>query len=322
MNGLCVEIPHWLARLRDERIDSLVYGAARDIDTVALVLGIDPHYLSIQVRVHIPFFGIEEQKDEIGMIRLILQRLRSRLASFETIYAAHRKLNGIESLRNGPARIEHRGTGLFIVRENGEQIDARFGVVAESVGVSIQRDLHYIHRERSDTLFHLGIFHHGYDAPISYVAFSRLDRDYILRAMKSAFPNLTSESPNVAVMTRAFGYSPLPKNVMGKMFDLACIHLREAGFQYVVTAVNPFLGFRGSSFTGASFQVFATSPMRYLYDSAGGYMNRRGVSPAIHQRYPTPPILWTIRGLGRRDRGVLNRGATVYTISDEEYNAG
>jgi hypothetical protein len=322
MNAVRVDIPHWIATLRDPNVDSIVYGAASDIDTVALVLGIDPHYLSIQVRVHIPFFDVGEQRKGIGMIRVILQRLREKLHSFETIYVAHRKLNGIENIRQGPARIEHRGADLFIVCENGDELRARFGVVPADLGIAIQRDLHYIHHERHDTLFHFGIFHSSNPAPISYAAFSRLDRAYIYTALTKSMPKLKSDASEVAVMTRAFGYSPLPKNVMSILFDLACIQLREAGFRYVVTAINPFLGFRGSSFTGASFQVFATSPMKYLYDSSGGYLSRRGIGSTIAQRYPTPPILWTVKGLSRRDRPALNGDRSVYNVSNEEYSAG
>jgi hypothetical protein len=318
-----------IGSLRDSLVDEMVYGSASDIDTVAVVLGIDPNYLSVQVRLQIPFFSIEELRDvkALALIRNILRKLRSSLAGFEEFYAEHRRQNGIDLLpisskvvsREGRPHIEGNDTCFPI---NISSVDA-------AVGFEIQEHLHYIHKARADTAVHLGVLLDQRTYPICYCALSRCDRTYQVEALSAALGEQLS-TDDVVVMTRAFGFTPLPKNLMSKLFDAVSGAVVKSGVRarYVITALNPFLGFHGSIFLGASYVPFATSPMIYKYSEGGLYRNRRAAGQTtVRQRYATPPILWLARavGYGRPQTNAQKRLEAIthyYEISEREYLAG
>lgn len=200
----------------------------------------------------------------------------------------------------------------------------RLSEVDDVTGLDIQKRMHYIHSERNDTLLHLGLLLDGFDHPLCYAAFSRLDRRYLFDALAHAGVTEELPQPEVAVMTRAFGYNPLPKNAMSKLFEKSAGVLRDSGFHFVITALNPFLGFKGSVFSGSSFIPFATSPMKYWYNGDGMYHNRRtaGQNP-IAQKYSTPPIVWMVRALDRRNQRRLESSLrTVVDIGARSYAKG
>jgi hypothetical protein len=124
-------------------------------------------------------------------------------------------------------------------------------------------------------------------------------------------------------MTRAYGYPPLPKNAMSKLFDQAAKTVAsETDARFIITALNPFLGFKGSIFLGSSYHPFATSPMEYRYSDQGLYVNRRSGAQVKTQRYQTPPILWLARGLHRRDNVMIETSDKMVDIGRSDYGHG
>mgnify|MGYP001585936493 CR=1 FL=1 len=152
--------------LRDSRVDYLTSTYASDIDTVARVLGIDPSYLSVQVRIILPFYSYNQihlmsPTSEIYLIREVLAKLRKSLESFETKYLHHRLNNGIDKL---PADLKiFDKADILTVRNNEVSYGIRFGLVDESIGFDIQDSLHYIHKRRKDTKFHFGLLRYSLD---------------------------------------------------------------------------------------------------------------------------------------------------------------
>jgi hypothetical protein len=306
-------------------VDEMIGRCTSDIDTVADVLEIDRNYLSVQVRLHIPHYPSDEIREctDASIVRQVLKRLRESLDSFGEYNQAHRELNGIDSLPEG-CRVQGRAE-LSICQAQEFVRAAKFGDVPASVGLGIQERLHYIHKAREDTSHHTGLFLEGYSEPICYAAFSSLDRQYLINGLnaKGLLDCLGIAKEQVAVMTRAFGFSPLPANAMSKLFDRSCALLRQDGFRLLVTAVNPYLSFRGSIFSGSSFVPFATSPMRYWYSDTGHYLNRRSSESALPQRCDTPPILWLVRGLDTKlHKAVEKLDMPLYNVEAEEYANG
>jgi hypothetical protein len=229
-------------------------------------------------------------------------------------------MNLIDSIPPG-AKLVGKTDDLRFSAGDQSIVPVRFGDVTPAHGVEIQERIHYIHKARKDTAFHLGLFASDGDFPICYCAVSLCDREY-QRSALSRYLGKDVLMGDVAVLTRAYGYSPLPKNSMSKMFDLTARKVREiTGRRYLITALNPFLGFRGSVFLGSSFRVFATSPMSYNYDIEGLYSNRRNAAASLPQNYPTPPILWLARPIAR---GVDELSLTdpIVPITAEEYAGG
>ncbi len=313
-------------KYRDKQIDNVVYSHASDIDTVAHVLGIDSNYLSSQVRLHIPWYSEKDLNEKNGLItiREILSHLKSDLSEFNVNYMVHRKLNGIDSIA-GNAQVLKKGENIWIEDSSQKKPQLYFSDIPATFGLEIQKSMHYIHHAREDTIFHFGLVLEKYVAPLCYAAFSELDRKYLIDALNHFLPTTCTTPKKVMVMTRAFGYNPLPKNMMSTLFSCSSKRLKENGYDYIITALNPFLGFRGSIFLGASYFPFATSPMRYIYDRYGSYINRRSAtSNVIEQNYTTPPILWLVHPLKRRDLNILENWEdyVLYDISRAEYLNG
>lgn len=313
--------------LRDEEVDAWIADASSDIDTVAFVLGVDPQYLRVQVILHIPFYTREELQTQGSkvVVRSILSRLRSELDDFSSIAKVHRQLNGADLVRPGAVLRSPRAE-LSADRTDAAPSPVTFEAVPSAFANSIQQDIHYIHSVRLDTILHAGLRFTDHPAPFAYVAFSELDRNYLKRALAVSMQEVGDVSDSrIAVMTRAFGYSPTPKNAMSKLFDLSSRRLQELGYAWIITAINPFLGFKGSIFSGASYLPFATSPMRYKYTLEGSYVTRRRSPNAEkqEQKLETPPIVWLARPLGRPlGRRLEKANISLYNISNEEYRAG
>lgn len=296
-----------------------------DIDSVAYVLNVDPHYLSAQVRLHIPYYSEQdlESTPSIVIVRRILQNIKSALERLSAVHTVHRELNGANLVAPGSVLTSSLGA-LTAERTDDGAATVAFGEVPASFGMSLQEHIHYIHSARLDTEFQFGLRFADHAAPFCYAAFSALDRAYLLHALRSAVGGaFGDELTKVAVMTRAYGYTPTPKNAMSKLFDLSARALQAAGYNWIITAINPFLGFKGSIFAGASYFPFATSPMKYRYTARGGYSTRRGAIPTYEQRMITPPILWLARPLGRQQTRRLQKGEVLmYNVTDAEYAGG
>ena len=319
--------------LKDERVDYLTATYASDIDTVAKVLGIDKSYLSVQTRILLPFYKAEQihnnnQQGEIELIREVLSKLRKSLGKFEETYLHHRKANGIDTL---PCDLKVIDKGGKIRIENKEiVIPIFFGLVDENIGFDIQDNLHYIHKRRNDTVFHFGLFLENYLYPICYCSVSRCDRKYQIDSLAKVV-NEDILLDEVYVITRAFGFSPLPHNMMSKLFDNVARYIKEKHQhdklsslpKYIITALNPFLGFNGGIFLGSSFTSYATSPMEYRYNQDGLYLNRKSlVGEIFYQSYITPPILWLARPLTRKSGKRIEAIKYYYQINADEYGNG
>lgn len=323
---MCAALSDITNSLHGNNIEDWLSSADSDISTVAYVLGVDPHYLAVQVRLHLPYYDINEvsEKGSLTVIREILQKIKDQLSNVANIQALHGSLNGVAEFGVG-ATVKAPGNRIIVSDSEMVQKDIFWGTVPSHFGNIIQRDLHYIHSIRKDTFLHAGLFLETYSAPFCYASFSDLDREYLISALRAATRNIDlGTNLKIAVMTRAYGYVPNPKNAMSKLFDLSGKELASRGYDLVVTALNPFLGFQGSVFGGASFASFATSPMKYWYDKDGNYITRRnGDIKSCSQRMKTPPILWLVKPLSKRLRRKLEGTALgVYHISDDEYARG
>lgn len=312
--------------LRDTYIDSVIYAHASDINKLAESFDVDSNYLSSLVRLHIPLYSKDEIVQQHGLIVIqkILYSLRKELSELNYYCNIHKSLNGIAILGE-KARIKRCNKSMWIEDSTHARPNIIFCEVSESLGNEIQNKLHYIHNARKDTIFHLGLCIEGFAAPLCYAAFSILDRKYLKDALNFCLPETCSKPNKVAVMTRAFGYNPLPSNMMSTLFSCCSEKLKKEGFDYIITAINPFLGFKGSIFLGSSYFAFATSPMKYFYNSSGLYLNRRtSLTDIICQNYSTPPIVWLVHPLSAKDMRYFELGEldVIYHISKKEYING
>lgn len=306
--------------LRDPFIDALVQSADEEIKKIAKQRNTDPRSVEIQVRLHIPSLPeeIRDAPPDPEIVRPILSRIEPRLPDFAQITSRFRRESGIDDLP--PESYVVGGAQTYVTsKATTQRIPVRFGEVDPVIGFDIQKHFHYIHGPREDTMGHFGLFLPGYIRPYCYAALSVCDREYQRAALRTVLPNIENEK--ILIMTRSYGFSPLPQNNMGKLFKFISDHYSATKeYDAIITAVNPLLGFTASTFLGSGYIPFATSPIQYYYNENGIYLSRRQAgATSIRQKMATPPILWLARGLTGEIQRTLDGIQTLHNVSKQQY---
>jgi len=296
--------------------------------------GIVGNSLKVQLIFHL-YKHSESDLIQDGSVNLDLveDEIRFLLGSMETNIAQYNQCLEMTLPSQGESKVVKRGGLLF---EHGiSEREIHFGEVDPGLGDLIQEKFHYIGHPRSDTLFHFGLFREGAEVPFAYVAFSELDRDYLLDVpYLENFPN-----KRVLVKTRAFGFDKCPKNSMSLLYSQAANYFnREGLYNLVVTAINQNLLFTARSFLGASYFPFATSPLEFQYLD-GFYVTRRQVKTELgtdnvddlinNPRYQVAnlkpsPIIWFLKGIRKFERKKIEvdfkKGELpLFVVSKENY---
>ncbi len=278
-------------------------------------------YISVFIRLHLPYYSADMIENTPNYVFLDLKnKLSNKLNSFSTFY--NKTICNVSKFDKSQSKIKGKSQ-LICSIANKEDIKITFEKVNEKIGKFIQEEFHYIGKFRKDTLNHFGLFASDDSIPFCYASISELDRDYILKALKSIGLNIKKNE--ILVMTRAFGFDSIPHNSMSKLFDRIASYYKNSTYKIIVTALNPLLGFKGSIFYGSSYFKFATSPMKYYYDENGIYLNRKSAikSQNIHiQKLKTPNIFWLARGLTRKISHYLENNEIIYNIKSKEYENG
>jgi hypothetical protein len=202
-------------------------------------------------------------------------------------------------------------------------VPVRFGIVHGYIADEVNNRLHYIRSARNDSVANFGLFIDRAETPYARVSFSQCKRGYQVDALNQA-TGLSLEPEQVLSMTRAFTFNNAPKNSMSKLFLQAHNQLKQEfpGIRAVVTALNPYTGFDGGIFTGASYTPYALSPMEYWYDAQAYYVPR---SKGVYlQRTATPPIIWLAHGMDKSAARAIDRLAigNIKQITLDEYQKG
>ncbi|CAC9555014.1 hypothetical protein [uncultured Gammaproteobacteria bacterium] len=244
--------------------------------------------------------------------------MEKSLKNFSECYQRHRKQNGIDLLQGETKLIGNEPFKIFD-KNNNCVAKLNFKEVSKEIGLEIQDKLHYIHSARQDTKHHFGLFIEGKDYPICYAALSEDIREYQIYGLESINKINTT---NTIVMTRAFGFSKLPKNTMSKFFQRIKKEISSnTNNLVIVTALNPLLGFKGSIFLGASYIPYMLSPLKYHYDQNGCYLTRRALKDrVVEQQIKTPPIVWLARGLKTFVQKGLESNNNMKLISKNDYD--
>lgn len=212
---------------------------------------------------------------------------------------------------------------MVFIHDESSTIPVSFREVPGYTADEINNRLHYMRSTRNDTIANYGLYIDNSETPYANVSFSKCTRSYQVDALNQT-TGLHLMPEQVLSMTRAFTFNNAPKNSMSKLFHQAHrrIRLEFPEVKAIVTALNPYTGFEGGIFTGASYTPYAFSPMEYWYDDRGYYVPRsKGVQL---QKTETPPIIWLARGMDQitaksiEDISVEN----IKSISADEYRKG
>lgn len=260
-------------------IEMLVGQLADKILELEQKLNLPDGYLKTALALHLPQYPLDtlclKGPDGLKARRQFLDQRSEQLAKviYDKIHSLPCKLKKMALLPRRTSKITHHSKEIIEVDECGQGRSVYFTRVDPDVGELIQHKLHYIGCPRDDTIFHFGLFRDRDEFPFAYAAFSILDRKYVHN-------NLPFELPmnNLLVLTRSFNINNSPENAMSLLYS-QCRQFFKTNFDVlrfyaVLTAVNPNMFFKATSFRGCWFFPFATIPFEPLY-YRGHYITRK-----------------------------------------------
>ena len=310
------------ARLRDEDIDTLIEHSVESIQTEASASGVSPRDVEIQLRLHLPMYSRPDIQSprNASLIRELTSLLRPRLHDLK-----NSQLNAIaESGLPNPDDLSHRsivcrrGRELTLLHPAGTRQACVVTHPSSDVGQFIEHNLHYLQSPRSDGLFRFGLVCVGRAFPMIYTAFNHCDRDYILSALRKVLPKVRRS--DVIILSRIYAVPGVPINAFSSLLKRASMVLRERGFKYIVTALNPMLGFGGSSLFASGFRPFAIAPLHYTYSAQRLYVTRRRDDASLGRLLDTPGNLLLLRPMRHESIERSPDAKTLIRISESDYS--
>ncbi|MEV4455564.1 hypothetical protein [Microbispora sp. NPDC049633] len=305
--------------LRDPDVETFVGVMGTRIRADAETVGVDLRTLEIQVRLHLPrlsrtaIAGWSPDKvyEEIRL-QAVVRAAQVRQSAEDAAYQAHASV-----LLN----VDKAHRDLSLSFTDGYRTCLRFADVRPSVGHLVQSRLHYLHSERADTVAQSGLFLPGATMPLTYVAFSRCDRQYVLDALTGH--GLEVSPDRITVLTRMHGLAGIPANLMSLTIARAVRQIRaENAGDYVITAYNPMLGFAGTAFLASGFTPIALSPVAYRYDDKGLFQTRRISGDSVPQLLDTPDnVLMALGITAAAKRSVAGIGDLI-RVSHRTHSGG
>ena len=302
------------AQWHDPDVERVVASNQARIRATAARHGLEPRLVEIQARLHLPRFPRDDLADAATAERLVatvLDDLDPRFARTAELEARTRSAAGLDRIGPG-SRVVRRQ----VIPVDGAPVPVAVRPVEEAVGWFYQERLHYLHCRRGDTARHWGLFVGDAVAPIAYLAFSVCDRAYVVTALRRA--GITARMPRVMVLTRAYALPPAPRNAMSHLMAAAIRECAGLPHDFVVTALNPMLGFDGATFRSVGFRPFATVPKAYLYDKDGIYCTRRTDQAKTVQKLDTPPNLLLVRNVDPRSASLVLSNIHIVPVVEYE----
>ena len=176
--------------------------------------------------------------------------------------------------------------------------------VAPSMGQYFQSRLHYLLSPRADNYFEAGLFQDGATWPLLYLGFSTCDRPDLLSAIN--YSNHRQGFP--LVLSRTVGVSDLPANAFSYTLRRALRLIRDGDYpvSHLITAINPFVGFTGTSVVAAGLRPVASRRVRYRYDTRGHFTAARLASTdSVSCRRRVPPNMILARFFDHPNRNEI-----------------
>jgi len=279
------------------------------------------NFIIQQTLLHLPAYS---EYDIRSRGEIIKNDIGKKLSALSTDYMSHYRYlsvrSGIDDLTSG---LSLKGRNNVYIDDCGVVTPISYDHVKSKYAKEIQESLHYIRKAREDGVLHYGLYLPDKEVPYATVSFSICKRGYQVDALNRLIGEDLKPS-QVLSMTRAFAFDGAPRNSMSKLFYLSHEYIKRVfpDCRAIVTALNPYLQFSGSVFSGSSYAPYALSPMEYWYNKEGFYVPRS--EGLYRQRSTTPPIVWLVHGLNPEIAVSIENldVKDVINITSEEYGNG
>lgn len=284
-------------------------------------LGIMAKYITTQALLHLPYYDqdiIQNSQEDL------LKELDEKVMLLGEDYAdTYNRLYANTDLFLTGTGSRLKGRHDLTIHDEATSIPVNFSDVPIYVADEINNRLHYIRSTRNDNIANFGLYVDNSETPYACVSFSSCKRGYQIDALNQV-TGLSLLPNEVLAMSRAFTFNNAPKNSMSKLFHQSHQRIKERfpEIKAVITSLNPYTGFEGGIFTGASYTPYALSPMEYWYDNKGYYVPR---SKGVYlQKTATPPIIWLAHGLEKNTNKLIEKisSGDIKRITQNEYRDG
>ena len=227
----------------------------------ALRVGVEPRALAVRVLLHLP-------------------RVASH-SGWVTRWQAQRELRISADRLHGDARAvsNHLPVKKFSLRE----LD--FELIDPSRALPLLTSLHYLRSARQDSLY-FALVDPIERLPVSLCSVSRLEWKRVSNQLQAQFAIRPGGAWDVS---RVYSVDGAPANAISLLLSKVRIYFRRSfpAADLLVTAVDPNLGFTGSSYRASNWQQWMTVKARpYLYE-----YDRHVTPRQLRERYDTASLI-------------------------------
>jgi len=256
-----------LSNCKHNQIDTYVIEQENIITEYSRKNNIDIKEIKKQIRLHLPKFEIIHIKDNNFWCNELEPILNNRFKSYTVDFTNYLNECGYKRISSGNFKIKNN---VIFEENSNENIDIDIREVEENEAIFIEEKLHYLHTCRTDGFYRIGLYIKGYKLPICYMSFCKIDRIDKLETIKKSLNINNLDSSKIIELSRVFGCGNLPSNTISFLIAFGTRYYRNLGYKYMITAVNPYLGYRGTSIMASNFLPFAIRPVKYIYSTITG----------------------------------------------------
>jgi hypothetical protein len=298
-----------------ETLHKLRSAWSEQIEEIASRYGIGINLVWLQICLHAPLYD-ETQLLQGGRIPgSLLATVTSRLESYLEKYKLFLEKCGADLLQDHLEKVAIDNNRIR--SPSGISFSFRIATVDQDSGEFIESNLHYLHSPISSTEHRYGIFLDDFTLPICYVSAAIVDRQYKIDSLSAAISGEV-RSDQVLNIARIYGFGHLPKNAISVLLSYVTRQLAKSNIKYVVTAVNPMLGFSGTSMLASGFKPYTLCPVAYGYCRDGFYRTRRH-NQILSAQLKTPPNVLFVRGITKDSRKKVEQISSIFIISSQLY---
>ena len=253
-------------------VDNAIKFWDNDIKKISFDLQVPFDFVVKRVRLHLPNISLSilEKAQFILMPDELNTSIRYSLKNYKEVYQKYLNDSGGYKLLNH-FNLKIKGHPNSYVELYNEKINIYFGVVSEYIGEIIETELHYLMSNHEKAFVRYGMFLDGFRWPICYMSFVNIDRFYRIHSLSNCL-NQDIIDLQMLNLARVYGFGNLPENSISKLFGHCNSQFKQTDIYYITTAINPLIGFKGTSMLASGFKPFALCPVSYSYDSTDCYI--------------------------------------------------
>ncbi len=246
----------------------------KELRKISIYSGISYFDLKVQLRLLLPLIEVMHLEKANSFNDLLINKIETFAYNYKkAINKYHILCGSVELNLDRQTYLKKENKTHFYI--DNEYCKKHFQIkpVNRYTSEYIENHLHYLKSFRYDADTHIGLFLENYKCPIGYLGLSKVDReDKIYSLGKFIGTTITND---IYEVTRVYGCKNIPKNSISALMSYCSKLLKEKDIDYLITAVNPYLGFTGSSLLASNFIPFSLRNTQYNYNDNYDYITKR-----------------------------------------------